>query len=325
MKEEINVISNGQNFYQPNKSSVLLLTFNRPDNVIRVLECIKNANIHALYIACDGPRSGQVDDILKIQAIHKIVAQIDWCANVKTLYRESNLGCGHAVSEAITWFMEDAGEGIILEDDCLPDPTFFPFCAEMLNRYRNSPNVMQIAGYNLLSGQYINGSDYLFSQLGWQWGWATWKRAWDHFDIKMKSWPQFKEYGFHKYFPFSQVRVDIFDRTHSGITDTWDYQWQNAMAICHGISVVPIFSLTENIGFGVGATHGQHQDAGQRFLVPVQALHFPLKHCPFIYPDQQYDRILSKKTHPHLTISSRIKRKVRTLLNGILSTKRPNY
>lgn len=315
--KEIHKITNIEMQHLPEPPPVLLLTFNRPDNVMRVLERIKNSKTQTLYVACDGPRAGNKEDILKIKAIHEIIANIDWCANVKTLYRESNLGCGHAVSQAITWFMENTAEGIILEDDCLPDPTFFPFCGEMLNRYRNTTNVMQIAGYNMMSGQYETDSDYLFSQLGWQWGWATWKRAWDHFDITMTKWPLFKEYGFQKYHPFSQERVDIFDRTHAGKVDTWDYQWQNAIAICNGLSVVPVFSLIENIGFGLDATHGQHPDVGQRFLVPVQPLQFPLKHCPFQYPDQQYDCLLAKKTHPPIALLSRLKRKLSSLFNRI--------
>ena len=314
MEEKPNKTLNEERKLFPEIPPVLLLSFNRPENVQRVLERIKNAKPPMLYVACDGPRAGRDDDILKIKAIHEIVAKIDWCTNIKKLYRESNLGCGQAVSEAITWFMADAGEGIILEDDCLPDLTFFPFCGEMLNRYRNTPNVMQVSGYNLMSGQYNPGYDYLFSQLGWQWGWATWKRAWDHFDIKMSKWPLFKEYGFHNYFPFSPERVAIFDRTRAGKVDTWDYQWQNAIAICNGLSIVPVFSLIENIGFGLGATHGKNPDDGKRFLVPLRSLQFPLKNCPFQYPDQQYDHMLANKTHLYSTFLSRIERKVFSLL-----------
>ena len=290
-------MSNDEIRYSAQTPPVLLLTFSRPSQAARVLERIKVARPSSLYVACDGPRPGRDDDLASVRAIHEMVGRIDWCANVKTLFRDSNLGCGPAVSQGITWFMEQAGEGIILEDDCLPDPTFFRFCGEMLDRYRNTTNVMCVSGYNLLSGSYDSGADYHFSQLGWQWGWATWKRAWNHFDIKMANWPEFKNIGFHLYFPFCPQRVMIFDETYAGKIDTWDFQWGYALAQRSGLSVVPTFSLIENIGFGVGATHGTDPVATQRYIVPVRSLHFPLKHGIFVHPDPRYDRMLLRKTH----------------------------
>jgi hypothetical protein len=277
---------------------VLLLTFSRPDQAARVLERIKGARPRVLYVACDGPRSGRTDDVANVNAIHTMIDQIDWCANVKTLFRDINLGCGRAVSEAITWFLADADEGIILEDDCLPDPSFFPFCAEMLDRYRNTTNVMQIAGYNLLSGKYDPGSDFFFSQFGWQWGWATWKRAWDNFDLKMTSWPEFKKRGFHHVPPFCFLRTSVFDRTYAGKIGTWDFQWAYAVMTNSGLSIVPRYSLTENIGFGAGATHGTNVQAGIRFRVTVRSVVFPLKQSQFLYSDPLYDRMLVKAAGP---------------------------
>jgi hypothetical protein len=283
--------------YKINTPPVLLLTFSRPNQAIRVLERIKEAQPQTLYVACDGPRPGRDDDIANINIIHEMVARIDWCADVKILFREKNLGCGCAVSEAITWFLSDAGEGIILEDDCLPDPTFFPFCAEMLDKYRNTTNVMQIAGYNLLSGKYDPGSDYFFSQFGWQWGWATWKRAWDYFDLSMASWPTFKHKRYHRVHPFYPRRIKVFDDTWAGKINTWDYQWAYVLATNSGISVVPTYSLIENIGFGAGATHRLDAKSCDRYQVSVSPLVFPLKHSRFLYADPRYDRMLIKAAH----------------------------
>lgn len=291
-------MNNDEIRYSSQTPPVLLLAFCRPDHAARVLERIKGANPPAIYIACDGPRPGRDDDIANVKAIHEMVAQIDWCAKVKTLFRETNLGCGPAVSEAITWFLADVGEGIILEDDCLPDPTFFPFCAEMLDRYRNTSNVMQIAGYNLLSGKYDSGSDYHFSHFGWQWGWATWKRAWVLFDLSMASWPVFKRQGFHHFHPFFPRRNLVFDDTFAGKINTWDYQWDYASAINSGLAVVPTHSLIENIGFGDNATHGMNVTAGDYYRVPVRPLVFPLKHSQFLYPVPRYDRMLIKAVGP---------------------------
>lgn len=284
--------------YENKTPPVLLITFCRPSHAARVLERIREARPPSLYVACDGPRPGRDDDNANVKTIHEMVARIDWCANIKTLYREKNLGCGLAVSEAITWFMAEEGEGIILEDDCLPDPTFFRFCGEMLDRYRNTTNIMQVAGYNLLSGKYDAGSDYHFSHFGWQWGWATWKRAWDYFDLSMASWPAFKRHGFHRIHPFFSRRTWVFDNTYAGKINTWDYQWDYAFAINSGLAVVPTYSLIENIGFGANATHGTDVKDANYYRVPVHSLVFPLKHSQFLFPAPRYDRMLIKATGP---------------------------
>jgi hypothetical protein len=195
------------------------------------------------------------------------------------------------VSQAITWFLAEVGEGIILEDDCLPDLSFFPFCAEMLERYRNVSNVMQISGFNLISDSYPMESDYILSNLGWQWGWATWQRAWNQFDYKMSSWPRFKTLGLHKYFPFNSDRSKIFDDTFAGKIDTWDYQWAYAVASHSGLSVVPRLNLVRNIGFGCG-THSTTIQGTERYNIPSCSLHFPLRHFDFLFPDVRYDLML---------------------------------
>ena len=306
-------MSNDETRYAGQTPPVLLLTFSRPSQAARVLERIKEARPPSLYVACDGPRPGRDDDRANVAAIHEMIGRIDWCGDVKTLFRDRNLGCGPAVSQAITWYMEQAGEGIILEDDCLPDPTFFRFCGDMLDRYRNTSNVMQVAGYNLLSGTYDSGADYHFSQFGWQWGWATWKRAWDCFDLRMASWPAFKQHGYHHVHPFYPRRVAVFDDAFAGKISTWDYQWHYASTANSGLSVVPRHSLTENIGFGAGATHGTDAKVGDRYRVPVRPLTFPLKHSPFLYPDPRYDQMLLEAAH-HQSLFGGLKRLASVLL-----------
>jgi hypothetical protein len=212
-----------------------------------------------------------------------------------TLFREEHLDVATSISSAITWFFECVEAGIILEDDCLPDATFFPYCGEMLDRYRNDTHVMQVAGYNLLSGEYNSGADYHFSHFGWQWGWASWRRAWERFDVKMKSWPKFKGLGFHQNFPFYPQRNSVFDATYEGKVATWDYQWHYAVASNSGLSVVPTFSLVENIGFGSDATHQSNTTIGERYRVPVRSMSFPITHCPFVFADPRYDRLLLHK------------------------------
>ncbi|MGA2796335.1 MAG: glycosyltransferase family 2 protein [Thermoguttaceae bacterium] len=298
---------------RPCETPVLLMTFRRPETTARVFEAIRQARPRALYVAANAPRPGNAEEAVRCEAVRKIVQAVDWDCSLHTLFREEHLGAGESVSSAITWFFETVDAGIILEDDCLPDATFFHFCSEMLERYRNTTNVMQVAGYNLLSGSYDSGADYHFSHFGWQWGWATWKRAWDCYDLRMTSWPEFKRLGLHKQFPFYSERVRTFDRTYTGEFTTWDYQWHFAVASNSGLSVVPRYSLIENIGFGLNATHGTNLAGGNRYRVPVRPMSFPISHFPFLFADPHYDQMLIRAAH-YRSIGAR----ARSFVSGVL-------
>jgi threonyl-tRNA synthetase len=172
---------------------ILFLVFKRPDTTERVFEQIRSIRPAFLYLAADGPRndkSGEKETCKKVREI--VLSNIDWECEVNTLFRDENLGCGKAVSQAITWFFEHEEEGIILEDDCLPDASFFQYCAELLKKYRTEEKVMTISGSNLLGYPWkVNGQSYFWGQ-GGIWGWATWKRAWSLYDFKMQRWEEDK-------------------------------------------------------------------------------------------------------------------------------------
>jgi hypothetical protein len=282
---------------RPCETPVLLMTFRRPETTVRVFEAIRKARPKALYVAANAPRPGNAVEADQCKAVRKIVQAVDWDCSLHTLFRDEHLDVATSVSSAIDWFFDAVDAGIILEDDCLPHATFFRFCGEMLDRYRDATNVMQVAGYNFLSGRYEMDFDYLFSNFGWQWGWATWRRAWRCYDLKMSSWPEFKRIGLHKQFPFYSERVQTFDRTYAGAVTTWDFQWHFAVASNSGLSVVPKYSLTENIGFGINATHGTKAAAYERFLVPVRPMSFPISHYPFLFADHRYDQMLIREAH----------------------------
>jgi hypothetical protein len=302
------------NRYSKRNPPVLLITFNRPELTARLLKRIKAARPPVLYVACDGPRAGRKDDQEKIERIQIMVDAIDWCETVKTKFQSKNLGCGRGESEAMTWFLNDAGEGIILEDDTLPDLTFFQFCGEMLDRYRETTNIMQISGYNYLSGRYDTDSDYLFSQGGFSWAWATWERAWKFYDFKMKSWPEFKKLGYHRLFPFTPRSCNIFDDMYSGKIDTWDYQWNFIRTANSGLSVVPKFNLVENIGFGVDATHGASKEGAKPYMVPVRPMSFPVSHPKFLCADNYYDQMLVRMVEGS-GVRNKIKRTISNLVH----------
>ncbi len=164
---------------------VLFLIFNRPDTTTRVFEAIREARPSRLYVAADGPRADKEGEAQRCLETRKITEAVDWPCEVRRLYREENLGCKLAVSSAITWFFTHEEEGIILEDDCLPDQSFFPFCAAMLERYRDDGRIMMVLGTSLLPPGGGPDADYLFTQYFLIWGWATWRRAWEKYDIEM--------------------------------------------------------------------------------------------------------------------------------------------
>ncbi len=285
--------------------TVLLIAFRRPALTRKMLESIREAKPPRLYIACDGPRPDRPDDEERVRAVRAVIAEFADDLHPITCYQEKNLGCGKGVSTAISWFFEHEEEGIILEDDCYPDPSFYRFCGEMLERYRNIANVMQVAGYNAISGACPIDADYLFSHFGWQWGWATWRRAWQHFDLKMNSWPEFKRMGLQKSTAFNNKRIRVFEEMYAGKCDTWDYQWHYAVASNYGLSIVPKFSLITNIGVGLDCTHGVECNASQDQAVTARPVVFPLKHNRFVVPDPYYDRLIVKKCKSSLTTIAR--------------------
>ena len=241
------------------KSPVLFLVFNRPDVTARVFGAIRKAKPPRLYVAADGARPEREGEAEKCREVREIATAVDWDCEVKTLFRDKNLGCGKAVSEGITWFFENEPEGIILEDDCLPDLTFFEYCDCLLKYYRNSALVYQICGYNPLRRWERGGYSHHFSSLGSIWGWASWKRAWDSYDFSLKDWHNVRAEGYvNDLFPLFREHAFVtrnLDAIDSRNLDTWDYQWAFAKFRNRALCVLPSVNLIQNIGFDERATH----------------------------------------------------------------------
>lgn len=242
-----------------NELSVLFIIFNRPDTTMRVFEAIAKAKPSRLFVAADGPRMDREGESLLCQQTRDIIKKVDWDCEVKTLFREKNIGCKGAVSSAITWFFEHVEEGVILEDDCLPSESFFSFCSTLLEHYRDDKRVMMISGNNFQDGKVWGEGSYYFSQLFHIWGWATWRRAWKLYDIDMRLVPEFSKHNLiHDLFVDQNIALhwlDAFSRVRTGVIKTWDYSWVFSCLIQNGLSVVPNRNLVSNIGFGEGATH----------------------------------------------------------------------
>ncbi len=237
---------------------ILFCIFNRPDLTSRVFEAIRQRRPQTLLIAGDGPRVDHPDDTANVEAARRIVSQIDWPCHVQTRFLSENLGCKHAMSSAISWGFEQAEQLIILEDDCLPDPSFFGYCESLLERYRDNEDVMMISGNNFQKARHSDAS-YYFSRWTHIWGWATWKSAWQHFDVNISSWPTLKQTAQLRSIFKNPTEYAHWSRTldmqHAGSIDTWDFPWAYSVWSNNGLSILPEKNLVTNIGFGSDATH----------------------------------------------------------------------
>lgn len=234
-------------------SAVLFVVFNRPDTTKQVFEAIREAKPPRLYVAADGTRENRVGENERCNEVRKIATAIDWPCEVKTLFRERNLGCTMAVSSAIDWFFENEEMGIILEDDCLPIHDFFRFCETMLFKYKDDTRIMHISGSNLQIDNIGHDASYYFSSMPVIWGWATWRRAWKYYDVKLKDLDEFIEKSKKKsYFISANERQSLlfcFDLVKHAM-HTWDWQWIYSIKKERGICITPSVNLISNIGFG---------------------------------------------------------------------------
>ncbi len=240
---------------------ILFLVFNRPDTTQCVFAQIRKIQPKQLFVAADGARAGKEGEEEKVAQVRKLILEgIDWDCEVKTLFREENLGCGKAVSQAITWFFDNVEQGIILEDDTLPDLSFFPFCEELLEKYKDDERVMHISGLNFQNKNWGNTSYYFSAYSASIWGWATWRRAWASYDFSMIDLDNFlHESKIHEIIPIPKIAEKygkILNRVQSGKIDTWDYAWLFNLWLHQGLSIVPNYNMMINIGFdAVQATH----------------------------------------------------------------------
>lgn len=274
------------------KSPVLFIIFNRPETTQKVLESIRSAKPKRLYIAADGPRADKPDEAAICEETRKITENIDWDCEVFTLFRDTNLGCKDAVSSAIDWFFSKEEQGIILEDDCLPNADFFYFCDAMLEKYRDDTRIRHIGGSNLQHGKVWGQASYYFSNLTHVWGWASWRRVWDDYDKELKN---CNEAGAKSKLAelFSEPLIvetwaRIFSEVKQGKYGTWDYQYALINMFHKGLSVIPNVNLISNIGFNEGATHTFDGDNPYADL-PLQALEKPIRFPEMIAPNTAAD------------------------------------
>jgi len=267
----------------PRPAAVLCLAFNRPRSFERVLQALRAAGPREYFISIDGPRPHRPDDTALCAEVRRLAEGIDWATQLHLKVPEQNLGCGPAVSAAITWALSQVPQVIIIEDDCLPDPSFLRFCDELLERYRDDERVMQICGTNWgAAPARFGGHSYAFTSFAPIWGWATWRRAWDLYDYELASWPRLKAAGMEKGMAVSDRFRRLLERDWAMVREgqgTWDHQWQYSVLRHHGLSICPERNLVQNIGFSGDGTQITEPDRIFSRL-PLEALEFPLRHPP---------------------------------------------
>lgn len=298
-------------------SPVAFVIFNRPQTTRRVFEEIRRAQPPKLFVICDGARSGRPQEAQLCQEARAVIQGVDWPCEVMTNYSDVNLGCRDRVASGIDWVFSLAEEAIILEDDCVPDPSFFRFCSELLERYRTDERIGTIAGTNLQAGRVRGEASYYFSKYTRVWGWATWRRAWAHYDRAASQWPEVLRSGALDALTLPAERI-YWERALDGVyrraIDTWDYQltlssWTQSM-----LTVVPSCNLISNIGFGPEATHTT--EVGALANLPTAPVAFPLAHPRLILADRGADEFLATTM-----FNERFRSKVRRYLG--LSRRRP--
>ncbi|MEK6442226.1 hypothetical protein [Pseudonocardia sp. T1-2H] len=279
---------------------LLMIAFNRPEKTQRVFEAVRAAAPRRLYLAADGPRADVPSDVDRCERTRRVLDDVTWPCEVQRLYQPGNLGCKRGVGAAIDWFLAHEDSGIILEDDCLPTVDFFPFCAELLERYRDTPEVMMIGGHNPLGTWGGNEASYLFSRTAPIWGWATWRRAWARYDPTMTRWGEPEARALvRSRMPLSEYRITSqkFDGVYEGRLDSWGFAWTLALLINGGVSVMPARNVITNIGFDSEATHTR-RPSRRAGAVPAHPIERPLRHPPSTTPDSRFERALFKNNFP---------------------------
>lgn len=272
---------------------ILFLIYNRPDTTKQVFEKIKKIKPKKLFIAADGPKKNKENELELCLKTRKITENIDWDCDIQTLFREKNLRSRMAVSSAIDWFFANVEEGIIFEDDCLPDLSFFRFCAEMLKKFRQDKRIMMVGGINARGKWKNNIQSYHFSYFGHNWGWATWKRAWDYFDVDIDLWEKdevkkkIKDVIGNKL--LYEIKKKDFDDVYKHLVDAWDYQWLFARLYNSGLTVVPSVNLIKNIGLYNSSRIKNISSRSNRWAkLSSYSLQFPLIHNDIIVADRAY-------------------------------------
>ena len=271
--------------------NVAFFIFNRPDTTQKVFAAIAAARPERLFVIADAARLDRPGEHELVEKAKAIATQVDWQCEVKTNFSAQNLGCRQRVSSGLKWVFEHVEDAIVLEDDCLPHPSFFSYCTELLERYRHDHRVAAISGDNFQQGISRTSDSYYFSKYFHCWGWASWRRAFETIDFEMKSWPDFKQRGFLKTWSDTDAEheywLEIFDSQHAGKIDSWAYPWFYSCWAQSGLTILPDANLVSNIGFDDDATHTTASDSRLANLETFEV--GPLQHPTLVVRNREAD------------------------------------
>jgi hypothetical protein len=308
---------------QNSNTPVALIIFRRPDETAKVIEALRLVRPKQLFVIADGPRLEQPDEIDRCKATRAVIDQVDWDCDIHKNYADVNMGLKHRVSTGLDWVFNTVEEAIILEDDCLPDPTFFRFCGELLEKYRNDERIMMIGGTNVLREWKSTTQSYCFSYFNSCWGWASWRRAWQHYDIEMKLWqdPEVRKkiemlLANDKHYRSCE---NMFNRVYNDEINSWALRWFFARLANAGVSITPSVNLISNIGFNKEATH--HKSNADRLAsLPLSSMGFPLKAPAEVIVDRDYENLRFEKTWGRgKTLRDRLRRMKNIIVHRVVS------
>lgn len=271
---------------------VALIIFNRPDKTKKLFNIISTIKPRKLFIIADGPRKSVPGEKAICEQTRQIIKSVNWRCELFTNFSEENLGCGKRPSTGISWVFDNVDRAIILEDDCVPHPSFFPFCEELLERYKDDERIMMISGNNFQFGNRQIKYSYYFSIFTHIWGWATWKRAWEHYDYKISQWPEVRDKNFLENYFTDKKHIlywrSLFDKVYSDPNKTyWDYQWLLSCWCQNALTIIPSRNIVSNEGVGDAATHTS--EINKFMNMETFAMQFPLKHPPFVIRNRAAD------------------------------------
>lgn len=306
---------------------IAFFIFCRPDTTQRVFERIREVQPRQLFVVADGPRKGVKEDFELCAQTRAIIERVDWDCDVFKNYAETNQGLRNRVSSGLAWVFEQVDRAIVLEDDCLPERSFFKFCGELLEQYESDTRIMSITGTNFQQGRRRTNDSYYFSRYESCWGWATWRRAWRHFDRDLTGWPQLVENGtFAHVFESAGVQKyweSIFQKLYLGEINSWAYAWSFAHFVNHGLAIIPAHNLVSNIGFDERGTHTVSADSALANMGSAE-MSFPLLHPGAVIrnrvADHFYERCVMGVRPIHERILRRAERELKHVFRVAVST-----
>ncbi|QIZ71560.1 glycosyltransferase family 2 protein [Oxynema aestuarii] len=299
------------------KTPIVFLIFKRPEATEKVFDVIRSAKPEKLFVVADGARYDRANEAEQCEITRAIVDRVDWDCEVFKNYSDVNLGCAKRVSSGLSWTFKQVDRAIILEDDCIPDPSFFRFCEELLERYEDDERICSISGQNVQFGRRRTENSYYFSRYQHCWGWATWRRAWQHFQFDRAVWERVKAEQLLKDILIDDraVRVwhKIFEVTYSGEVDSWASRWMLSCWLQNGLSILSNVNLISNIGFDTDSTNTDDTVSPYNNMTR-ESLDFPLKHPSFMVRDNQADDFTQKTLYNYYpTLTEKIHKRFKKI------------